>query len=121
MKKIDIKYLGIPNICFSLTDKNDEREIEFSKQRIKNGFDESETWDLTGTIGNFILPRLKLYYEIMCKIKNEKVYLRNLLKIINAFELLTRNNGIFILTEEEKKKFDSGMRLFNKMFLGLWW
>jgi len=29
---VDVKYLGVPNICFSLTDKDDKREIEFIKQ-----------------------------------------------------------------------------------------
>lgn len=58
MKK-DPKYLGIPNIQFSLTDKTDEREEKFSQQRIERGFDDSETWSLDCTITKFILPRLK--------------------------------------------------------------
>lgn len=58
MKK-DPKYLGIPNIQFSLTDKDDKREKNFSKQRIERGFDDSETWSLDSTITSFILPRLK--------------------------------------------------------------
>lgn len=45
----DIKYLGIPNICFSLTDKNDDREKTYKQQRIEMGFDDSETWSLTDT------------------------------------------------------------------------
>ena len=61
---IDIKYLGIPNICFSLTGKDDKREIDFIKQRLERGFDDSETWSLRDTIALFILPRLKRYQEI---------------------------------------------------------
>jgi len=29
-KSVDVKYLGIPNICFSLTDKNDKRGRKYS-------------------------------------------------------------------------------------------
>ena len=60
----DIKYLGVPNVCFSLTNKDDDREEKFSKQRIERGFDDSETWSLRDTIANFILPRLKAFNEI---------------------------------------------------------
>jgi len=56
---VDVKYLGIPNICFSLTDKDDKREIDFIKQRIERGFDDSETWSLRDSMALFILPRLK--------------------------------------------------------------
>ncbi len=62
--EIDPKYLGIPNIQFSLTDKNDSREENFKKDRILNGFDESETWNLSSTICRFIIPRLKRFIEI---------------------------------------------------------
>ena len=42
----DPKYLGIPNICFSLTEDTDRRESEYKEQRIQRGFDDSETWSL---------------------------------------------------------------------------
>jgi hypothetical protein len=51
---VDVKYLGVPNICFSLTDKNDKRGIEFTKQRIERGFDYSKTWSLRDSIALFI-------------------------------------------------------------------
>lgn len=38
---MDIKYLNIPNVCFSLTDPMDNREPEMAKQRIERGFDDS--------------------------------------------------------------------------------
>ena len=62
--KADFKYMGIPNICFSLTNEDDKREVEFKGQRLKRGFDDSETWDLRCTIANFIIPRLEQYEEI---------------------------------------------------------
>ena len=54
----DPKYLGIPNICFSLTDKDDKREEKFIKQRLQRGFDDTETWSLRDTIADFVVPRL---------------------------------------------------------------
>ena len=43
-KTTDPKYLGVPNICFSLTSPTDDREAEYSIQRKERGFDSSETW-----------------------------------------------------------------------------
>jgi len=122
MKKIDIKYLGIPNICFSLTDKEDKREKIFKKQRIERGFDESETWCLTTTIANFIIPRLKLFREINNKktIRDKKFY-REIDDIIIAMELIVRNNGARIFTEKEEKQVDKGLKILPKIFLLLWW
>jgi hypothetical protein len=37
LSAVDFKYLGIPNICFSITDKEDKRETYFKKQRIERG------------------------------------------------------------------------------------
>ena len=34
LNPVDIKYLGIPNICFSLTDENDKREIELQSKEL---------------------------------------------------------------------------------------
>ena len=82
--KQDPKYLDIPNICFSLTDKEDKREEKFRKQRLKRGFDESETWCLTTTIANFIIPRLELYDSIADKVfernSSDKQNIQDLLK-----------------------------------------
>jgi len=60
-EKIDVKYLNIPNICFSLTETDDERETKFKQQRIERGFVDSETWGLNHTIVSFIIPRLERY------------------------------------------------------------
>lgn len=51
----DINYLGIPNICFSLTDKDDPREEKFIQQRLNRVFDHSETSYMRDTIVNFTL------------------------------------------------------------------
>lgn len=60
----DPKYIGIPNINFSLTESDDYREEKFAEQRISRGFDDSETWSLDVTIAKFVLPRLITFKEI---------------------------------------------------------
>jgi hypothetical protein len=118
----DPKYLGIPNICFSLTEPNDKREETFRKQRLKNGFDDSETWSLRDTIANFILPRLKRHREIIDGvIKNNGDLYEDIDKSIRAFELVSRDDGSLILNEQEEKEYYEGMEAFQRVFLRLWW
>jgi hypothetical protein len=124
-RQIDIKYLGIPNICFSLTKIDDSREEKYSQQRMSRGFDDSETWSLRDAIANFILPRLKEFrgegkgcYPSM--FKSREKWDKKLDKMITAFEYVSRDNGSFDLSEEEFKGYEKGMKLFNKYFLNLW-
>jgi len=122
MKKVDIKYLGIPNICFSLTNKDDDREKEYRKQRIKRGFDNSETWSLGDTIANFIVPRLELYIELASEmIVIEGEFKEGLESFLDAMKLLSRDGGIRIFTEEEKERAEKGLKAFPEIFYGLWW
>ena len=119
---VDFKYLGIPNICFSLTDKEDEREIDFIKQRIERGFDDSETWSLRDTIALFILPRLKRYQEIANDfLKRDEELVNDIDCFIKAMELVSRNNGSCIHTPEEEKQMFEGLEKFPKIFMSLWW
>ena len=123
MKKIiDHKYIGVPNICFSLIKKDDDREKEYSKQRIEFGFDDSETWSLRDTIANFIIPRLERYEEISKDflVRDEEL-ISDINKFLIAMKLTTRENGSLILSEEEEKQMDEGLDAFSKIFLTLWW
>ena len=123
MKKIiDHKYIGVPNICFSLTEKDDDREKEFSKQRFEFGFDDSETWSLRDTIANFIIPRLERYEEISKDflIRDEEL-ISDINKFLIAMKLTARDEGSLILSEEEEKQLDEGLDAFPKIFLSLWW
>lgn len=125
-KKIDStpdpKYIGIPNICFSLTEPTDKREEAFALQRKTVGFDDSETWSLRDSVGCFILPRLKRYREIIDGvIVDEDNFFKKVDMSIRTFELLTRDNGAMILTDEEKIEFNEGMEAYNQIFMGLWW
>jgi hypothetical protein len=122
MKKIDHKYIGVPNICFSLTEKDDDREKEFSKQRFEFGFDDSETWSLRDTIANFIIPRLERYEEISKDflIRDEEL-ISDINKFLIAMKLTARDSGSLILSEEEEKQLREGLDAFPKIFLSLWW
>jgi hypothetical protein len=124
--KVDPKYIDIPNICFSLTKPDDEREEKFQKQRLERGFDDSETWSLRDTIANFILPRLKVFLNLsygengVLVDENDEMKIA-INKMIRSFELVSRDNGSFILTKEEKIEYEEGMKMFKDYFLGLWW
>ncbi len=118
----DIKYLGVPNICFSLTDKEDSREPEFILQRIKTGFDESETWSLRDTIANFIIPRLERYIEIAEEtIVRDKKLINDTNNLLLSLKLVVRDNGSSIYTNEEEKQLITGLNCFSKVFMSLWW
>lgn len=121
-KNIDPKYIGVPNICFSLTKPDDKRESEYSKQRIERGFDNSELWSLRDTIGNFILPRLKAFIPAKENIVlRDKKYYRDLNRAVKAFELLVRDDGTFLLNKQEIRQYRRGMTAFDKLFLTLWY
>ena len=123
--KKDIKYLGIPNICFSLSDKKDEkREPKFSEQRKDVGFDDTETWSLTDTISRFIIPRLKRFKEVNNGVphgQTEESWDITLDKMILSFELTCRDSGSRDYTDEERIQLNEGLDLFRKYFFELWW
>lgn len=121
---VDVKYSKVPNICFSLTDKDDNREIEFAKQRQLRGFDDSETWSLTDTICHFIIPRLQRFKEINASTPaqlTEQEWNDILNKMIVALQLTCKDNGSRIWSEDESKQIDEGLDLFREWFMALWW
>lgn len=120
-KKPDPKYLGIPNICFSLTNIEDGREKEYKKQRIKRGFDDSELWSLDCTIADFILPRLKEFKKDYKRIVVDETHMiRDINRMIKAFKLVSRDDGSQIWNEKETKQYKKGIKVFAKRFGGLW-
>lgn len=124
LNKIDIKYLNIPNICFSLTDKTDSREKYYSKQRRERGFDDSELWSLDCTIAKFLAPRLRRFTEHHCGypgyMKNEQEWNEILDKITIAFELMADDDNFLTSDKEIHDKIESGLDLFRKYFHNLW-
>lgn len=121
----DLKYLDIPNICFSLTDKDDKRETTFTKQRLERGFDDSETWSLRDTIADFIVPRLERFNELTvgCPVGlTENEWNQILKKILWSFKFVQGlDNMERTPTNKEWKQYQQGIRLFAKYFTNLWW
>jgi len=117
----DPKYLGIPNINFSLTSKEDKREELFKEQRLKRGFDDSETWSLTDTICLFIIPRLEEYQKkANGYLKREDTLVERIDGFLEALKLLSRDDGICTFTEEEEKQVERGLKAFPDIFRSLW-
>jgi len=123
-EKKDPKYLGIPNISFSLVGPDDDRDEEYSKQRMERGFDSSELWSLKDTITNFILPRLKVFVDAPCGYPGcfdcEDDWKKILGKMVRSFEISKRDGEGFVLTDKEGEEFDEGMELFKEYFFLLW-
>jgi len=118
----DIKYSGIPNVCFSLTEKNDDSETEFTKQRMERGFDDSETWSLLNTIADFVIPRLERYVEIVKDtLKQTDDEIEQINSFLMAMKLVARDDGTLIFNASEKQELEIGLQNFHKIFMGLWW
>lgn len=58
---------GIPNVCFSVIRKEDKRWNKLKKDRLRQGFDESELWDFEVTLCSWLLPRVEWYYKHIVK------------------------------------------------------
>lgn len=122
MQDKDPKKLGIPNICFSLTKDDDQREENFKQQRLERGFDDSETWSLCDTIANFTIPRLEAYLEFYDEVIIDHHGMREKTsKLLEALKLIVRDNGTRIFSPEEEEKVHEGLKVFPEIFLGLWW
>lgn len=119
---VDVKYLGVPNICFSLTEKDDKREPKLSQQRIERGFDDSETWSLRDTISRFIIPRLERYEEIAQGFLERDDNLKNEIQaFLTALKIIERDKGTYDVTDEEHEQVQKGLEAFPKIFMTLWW
>ena len=117
-QKQDPKHLGIPNINFSLSTEDDQREPFFKQQRLERGFDDTELWGLDLTIAKFILPRLIEYQKqaVDIFVQNED-YLQNLQDLIDGFKM--------IIAEEEGevvnyKVIEEKLKSFPTMLCSLW-
>lgn len=140
----DIKYIGVPNICFSIDRNDDDRSKSFMHQRMSRGFDDTELWNLYITIARFILPRLKEFKKqsmgYPCSITPEE-WSTILDKMIWSLEIIasdkdysdyfpmpSRDNS----TKEEidkwnkdyteyNDKIQEGLNLLAEHFCSLWW
>lgn len=114
---------GIPNVCFSLVDEEDSRWEEYEKQRLQRGFDDSETWNLDGTITKFIYPRLIAFIEDTKKLECHPgsipfdTWIGILEDMSKGFELMSQDNE---KTEDEDKIIEKALDLFREHFHQLW-
>lgn len=109
--KVDPKDCGVPNINFSTGKESDLRQPQWKKQRLTQGFDETETWCLHKTIAQFIVPRLISFrnnYPGVVKAKHID-------KMLYAFESIIRGD---IHGNEDKIR--KGLKSFRKYYLDLW-
>ena len=117
----DPAKLNIPNINFSISVDDANRQKDFEKQRIERGFDDSETWNLYSTISKFIIPRLKQFKQISLthppELTNEE-WQEVLNKMIKSFEIASDSD---FMSEEDSDTFREGFNLFNEYFFALWW
>lgn len=119
----DPKYLGVPNINFSLG-YNQENEDEYRSQRLERGFDDSELWALDNTIANFVYPRLKEFSKNIVSVPiglTEQEWADKLDKMIKSFELVIADD--WKTPEEFQKQEDEiklGLKLFCEHFSDLW-
>lgn len=121
-KPVDIKTLNIPNICFSLTEKDDEIEAKFKKQRIERGFDDSETWSLDYTISSFILPRLGRYQVLANeKLARDEQLVEDVDTLLQTMKLIVKDEGSHLWEGKDKEIVQKGLELFPKVFTTLWW
>ena len=108
------------------------RNIKHFFQRKTRGFDDSDTWCLTTTTLEFMLPRLKVYrekvedfpqvpafYEEKYPNKSFEVYLSHLDELIWFTEYFVEEGGW--PTQVTKERFENGMEIFHRLFFTLWW
>lgn len=120
--QIDPKTIGVPNICFSLTEPDDDREKAYCVQRMKYGFDDSETWSLSDTIANFIIPRLERFIEIDKEVTKQNPALsKRRRQFLKAMKLCARDRGSLNFTEKELEQVQRGLEAFPDIFMSLWW
>jgi len=119
VKRRDPRHIGVPNINFSLTKVDDDREKQYSKQRKKMGFDDSETWCLSATMANFMVPRLKRFLEItdgMHVVTKEHKKMEK--AVLRAFELILEED---YYNEKKQKQIAKGLKLLGKNINSFWW
>lgn len=133
---------GIPNVCFSLAEPDDDRWEEWKNQRLTRGFDDTELWSLDCTIAEFITPRLK-QFKSQCKSipgdiaykylnsdvdKSEEEWNEILDKMIWTFENWENDPDTEEMSNEEFRKIydnwynkrQEGLDLFVKYISALW-
>lgn len=127
--KKDPFYSKIPNINFSPLDEEDDNK-NFQKERLEQGFDSSELWNLDNTLAEFLLPRLKKFKEKtisypmeFCNLNSEKglrIWKRILDKMIYSFYTIAFEQVDLINNKKKENSVQNGLYLFYYYFRDLW-
>ena len=129
-KENTIDPITIPNVCFTIK-PNEEKYV---KQRIENGFDESETWNLDRTVVLFVTPRLKILANRMMTNKEYPDYWyksyedweTDLKFVLDNFEKMVKRieKGMYPFFSSRNRKDDETFRktfeTFGKILPHLW-
>ena len=98
-----------------------KRKKVFQKQLKKNGFDDTELWNLDGTIMEFLIPRLKRFRKILhgypSQLTEEK-WDKVLKQMIKGFEEYQKDD--MLDKTRDQKKIDKAFKLFTEYFVHLW-
>lgn len=108
--------------------------LEYLRERLERGFDDTETWSLYSTIGAFVVPRLVRFKEINIGYPPSLTYeewVEILDKMIYSFSHCDYEeidyDGVewYDLPKErmeaELARIGEGLRLFSEYFFALWW
>ena len=115
--KIDIKEIGVPNICFSTADIKDRKK---KKQRQERGFDDTETETLYYTFACFMLPRLARYIMLDESFNfRDKEQVRKIKQLYIALQLIIKEKTLKI-TDKEAEAIKRGIKILPDIFFTLW-
>lgn len=121
-------------INFSVGSSEADARIEYKRQRLERGFDDTELWNLDYTFAKFVLPRLKRFKEVNQGYPSSityEVWDEYLDKMIYAFENIDYDDksydGVewYNMPQEARDavvdKVNEGLDLFRKHYFSLWW
>lgn len=133
LNKLNITKKGLDNINFSVAEeiyKKDPDTLEkYRKQRVENGFDDTETWHLDRTVALFMIPRLKRFIEVNNGIpvgETIESYNEKLQFMIYAFENYYATNKYYeSVDSNEREKLTNDVKqaveYLSKLWFELWW
>lgn len=113
LEQLKITYPG--SQAFDDVLKNDKRQERWAKERLEQGFDETELWNLDVALAHIILPRLKAYKTNV----STKIDIKRLDKVIKAFELVANCKGV-LFSEKELKTIKKGLTIFAEDLMTYW-
>lgn len=101
------------------------RRIKHLIQRLRYGFDDSDTWSLDMTMAKWLVPRLKRFQKLSIGVPEFEMtqveWSTILYKMIVAFELIANQYEADEPLWHNDPRVEEGLNLFRKYYLSLWW